>query len=367
MGIVTGRGWILCLCSTLPLACQPLGQAVGRAVNQTPDATPIAAAQLASRIASLLPRGTTVSIETRNLARLPPPEWSKFPSRLEDELRKAGLQISGLPAAAGPTATTPPEARVRVTLADDAQGLLLVAEVFTGPGGDNRQVAMVPWNVAPATQPNPRVSITKSPLWTQESPILDVLLADSNSEILVLGVNSIASYRLMDGKWSAVSSASLALPRPMPRDPRGRLEETPGGFRAYLPVGTCEGTLAPELKVACAPGTAAWQSAPVRWVADRNVLEPYPPAPPIEGVGSDAAGIADPCGGDTLTIADSPDSEQDSIRVYQLAAPASEALALPGPVTALWPLAAGREAILVVHNLQTGEYEASRLGVACSQ
>lgn len=354
--------WILCFCSMLPLACQSVDRAVVRA-DQTPDP---AATQLASRVASLLPRRATVSIETRSLAQLPPPAWSNFPSRFQDELRKAGVQASGVPAAAVPTTTTPPEARVRVTLAEDAHGLLLVAEVFTG---DNRQVAMLPWNVPPSAQPNPPVSINKKLLWAQEDPILDVLLQDSDTEMLVLGVDSIASYRLTDGKWVAVSTATLALPRPMPRDPRGRIVATPEGFQAFLPAATCTGAWTPELKVTCAIGTVTWPGTPgTRWLADRNVLLGDAASSSFEGWGSDQAAIADPCGGQAI-VADSPGNEHDSVRVYQVASgqatPLSDALPLPGPVTALWP--EGNEATVVVHNLQTGEYEASRLGVACTQ
>lgn len=361
MELVIRAAWTLCLCSTLPLACQT----VDRGAELAPDP---AVTQLATRIASLLPRRARVSIESRSLAQLSPPEWSKFPSRLQDELRKAGVQVSGVPAAAVPTATTPPEASVRVTLSEDAHGLLLIAEVTTG---DSRQVAMVPWNVPAATQPNPQVSITKKLLWAQEDPILDVLLADSDSEMLVLGVNSLASYGVTDGKWTAVSSAALALPRPMPRDPRGRLEPTPAGFRAYLPEGTCDGMWQPELKLSCSGEVAVWQHRPVRWTPDRNVLQPDNASPNFEGWGSDSAGIADPCGSGQALVADSPSNEHDSVRAYQLAdgqaTPVSDPAPLPGPVTALWPMASGREAIIVVHNLQTGEYEASRLGVACSQ
>jgi hypothetical protein len=324
--------------------------------------------QLASRIASLLPRRATVSIETRSLAQFPPAAWSSFPSQLQDELRKAGIQISGVPAGAVPTGTTPPEPRVRVTLSEDPHGLLVVAEILSG---DSRQIAMLPWNAPASATLSPRVSMTKSALWTQPDPILDVLLANSDSQMLVLSVNSLASYQLLDGKWSAVVSATLALPRPMPRDPRGRLEITATGFRAYLPVGTCDGTSLAELKVTCSGEIAAWQGAPVRWVPDRNVLQPETPSPSFEGWGSDTSGIGDPCGNGQAIIADSPNNEHDSVRVYQVAngqaAPLSDALSLPGPVTALWPAATGREAILVVHNLQSGEYEASRLGVACTR
>lgn len=376
MESVIGPGWILCFCSVLPLACQTSDRAADRAADRTANQTPDpAAAQLASRIASLLPRRTTVSIETRSLAQLPPPEWSKFPSRFQDELRKAGVQISGGLAAAVSTATTPPEARVRVTLSEDTDGLLLVAEVVTGVG-DKRQIAILPWNVPPSGQPNPQVSITKKLLWGQEDPILDVLLAHSDSQMLILSVNSIASYRLTDGKWTAISAASLALPRPMPRDPRGRLELTPAGFRAYLPDGTCDGALQPkasqpELTLTCSSDIASWQDAPVRWAPDRNVLQPETASPSFEGWGSDTAGISDPCGSGQAVIADSPNNEHDSVRAYQIvdgqATPMSDPVPLPGPVTALWPEPSGREAIVVVHNLQTGEYEASRLGVACTQ
>ncbi len=226
---------------------------------------------------------------------------------------------------------------------------------------------MLPWNPPAATQQAPSIRISNKALFTQADPILDVLLVDSGSEMLVLGVSGITSYRRGDDRWMPAGTASLALARPMPRDPRGRLEVTSEGFRTYLPVGTCDGTWQAELKAQCANGTAQWQSAPVHWLADRNVLEPEGSG--FEGWSSDSANIPDPCGSGTVVLASSPNNEHDSVRAYKVAngqaTAMSDALALPGPVTALWP--AGKDATLVVHNLQTGEYEASRLGLACSQ
>jgi hypothetical protein len=223
----------------------------------------------------------------------------------------------------------------------------------------------------PSTQSNPRVTIASTRVWSQADPILDILLANPDSEMLVLGLNSIADYRLTDGKWTPVSTASLVLPRPMPRDPRGRIEATPEGFRAYLPVATCDGAMEPELKVTCSDKVETWQNAAVRWVTDRNVVQSGAPAPTFEGWGNDSAAIADPCGSGQAIMADSPSNDHDSVRAYQIAdgraTPVSAPAPLPGPVTALWPAASGREAIVVVRNLQTGEYEASRLVVACSQ
>jgi hypothetical protein len=318
-----------------------------------------AAAQLAARTSSLLPRHPTVLLEMQNLTPLSAAAWSSFRSLFQDELHKVGLEITG----------TQPEARVRVTLSDDSHGLLFVAEVFSG---DNRQIAMLPWNRPSSAQAKPRVSITNRILWTQPEPILDVLMADSDSEMLVLGTTKVTSYRSTGDKWTPSATASLLLPRPLPRDPRGRLEATAGGFEAFLPVATCTGAWNPELKLTCASGLANWPGTlGTHWVADRNVLEEDAPTPSFEGLGSDWASIADPCGAGTVEIASSPNTEHDLVRVYLIrdgqANPVSDPLPLPGPVTALWPAESTRQATLVVHNLHTGEYEASRLGLACTE
>jgi hypothetical protein len=318
-----------------------------------------AAAQLAARTSSLLPRHPIVSLEMQNLTPLPAGEWSSFRSLLQSELRKVGLETTG----------TQPEARLRVTLSEDTHGLLFVAEVFTG---DTRQIAMLPWNRPSSAQAKPRVSITNRILWAQPEPILDVLMVDSDSGMLVLGTTKVTSYRSTGDKWIPSATASLLLPRPLPRDPRGMIEATAGGFEVFLPVATCTGAWNPELKLTCASEVASWPGTfGTRWMPDRNVLEGDAPTPSFEGWGSDWASIADPCEAGTVEIASGLNTEHDSVRVYLIqdgqATPASDALPLPGPVTALWPAESTRQATLVVHNLQTGEYEASRLALACTE
>jgi hypothetical protein len=347
------------------LSAQASDQTPGQAMTQT-------AAQLAARISSLLPRRSTVSLEIQNLTSLPAPDWSSFRSLLQSELLKTGVETAG-PATA---ATSSPELRVRVTLtaplsapqSDAARGFLFVAEVFiTGDNrGDNRQIAMLPWNPPAPVPAKPPITITRQLLWTQPEPILDVLLVGSDSQMLVLDADKIVSFQFMGIKWTPSATASLTLPRPMPRDPRGRLEATAEGFEAFLPVATCTGAWNPELRLKCDSGIANWPgTSGIHWVADRNVLEGDAPAPSFEGWGSDSASIADPCGAGTLVIASSPNTEHDSVRAYLIrdgqANPVSDPLPLPGPVTALWP------ATLVVRNLQTGQYEASRLALACTQ
>jgi hypothetical protein len=330
----------------LLLEAQQMDQPRDRAMTE-------AAFQLAARISSLLPRRATVSFEMQNLTALPAGDWSSFRPRLLDELGKAGVE----------TAATQPESRVRVTLSEDSGGLLFVAEVSTG---ENRQVAMLPWRLPTPAQPKPRITLTQKLLLTQPEPILDILIVDSDSEMLVLSPRQVASYRATEGKWMPTAVASLLLPRPMPRDPRGRLEATAGGFQAFLPVATCSGAWNPELKLTCAGGTANWPGTlGTHWVADRNVLEGDAPA--ALGFGPDRESIPNPCGVGLVEIASSANIEHDSVRIWDGTDPASDPLPLPGPVTALWTAETGREVTLVFHNLQTGEYEASRLGLACAQ
>jgi len=329
---------------------------------------PEAAAQLASRTSSLLPRRPTVSLELQNLSALPAADWANFRSLFEAELKKAGIEM-----AAGTSA----EPRVRITVADNARGLLFVAEVTSG---ENRQIAMLPWSLPLAAREKPRVTLTKKMLWTQPEPILDILLLDSDSQMLILSVNKIASFRVAGGNWTPGASASLVLPRPVPRDPRGRIEKTSDGFRAYLPGATCTGSLQPDLKVSCAPGNETWPDAQVRWVTDRNVLESDAVKGPFyttaqgllggaEGWGSDIAPIQGTCGNAVIAalITTSAATDRDSVQAYQNTTPLSDALPLPGPVTALWPEETPGQVTLVIRNAQTGEYEASRLGLACSQ
>ena len=74
----------------------------------------------------------------------------------------------------------------------------------------------------------------------------------------------------MGDTWAPSATASLVLPRPLPRDLRGRLEATADRFRAYLPAATCEGTWKPELTLTCSNGTApGWM---LRRIGSRIVI-----------------------------------------------------------------------------------------------
>jgi len=344
---------------------------------QTPAAGD-AAAQLASRISSLLPRGATVSLEFQSLTALAPAEWSSFRAVFPDELRKAGIGIA---------ATAKPESRLRIFVSENASSRLLIAEISMG---ETRQVAMAQWSASTADV-RPRITITKKAIRRQPEPILDVLSFDSDAELLVLSPGKVASYRWTDGKWMPNGIASFSPARPIPRDPRGRIEMLGGGFRVLLPGATCAGELTPGLKVSCSPGDTG---LPMRWIADRNLMETKgvrgafyseaaglfaaadgkitdrasQPFPGAEAWGSDIAAVANPCGSSidaVIVTAAGDDPSRDQIQVYEIAdgraTPASDPMTFTGQATALW------QNTLVVRNPKTGEYEAYRLGLACAE
>ncbi|HEV2689882.1 MAG TPA: hypothetical protein VGV35_15085, partial [Bryobacteraceae bacterium] len=93
-----------------------------------------------------------------------------------------------------------------------------------------------------------------------------------------------------------------------------------------------------------------------------------------DGWGSDVAASENPCGpSDPAVLASKSGDgqERDEVQAYELvnglARPASEPLSLAGPVTALWPTETPRQTTLVIRNSKTGNYEASRLGLACAE
>ena len=298
-------------------------------------------------------------------------------------------------------AATQPDARVRVTIPENPRGLLFVAELSWG---ENRQVVMLPWAATAPADTKPHLKISRRLVWEQPEPILDLLLFNSESELLVASPAKVANLRMAEGKWLVTEVAALSLPRPPARDPRGRIQTAPGGFRLYEPGATCNGVFQPVLRLTCVPGNEAWLVNPrdgtfaVRWITDRNVLESdgtrgasYSIAygwfstadrritnrsgeylRGADGWGSDLASIESPCSPNPIVLASGAgdSTDRDQIQAYEIvdgqAIAASEPIRMPGPITALWPAETPGQVTAVIRNSKTGNYEASRLGVACS-
>jgi hypothetical protein len=356
-----------------------------------------AGAQLADQIgaffSSLPRRPTTVSLEIQNLTALAPAELSSFRAALREELRKQGVET---------TAAGHPDAWLEVTISENVRGLLFVGRLSQG---DVQAVAMLPSSRPPPIERKPRVKISMQPMLEQPEAVLDMLLVDSGSELLVLSSSKVSSYKLTAGKWTPAGIAGVSWARPIPRGQRGRLETGPAGFRVFVPGTSCDGTLQPEFKITCEPGNETWffnprdPSLTVRWVTDRNLLESDKSrgtfyaaaagwfatpedrivAPTGEllagssGWGGEISSVENPCGSGWMLLGSAAGDAQDrdQIQAYEVVdgqvVAASEPISLPGPVTALWPTETPGQSTLVIRNSKTGNYEASRLGVACAE
>jgi hypothetical protein len=90
--------------------------------------------------------------------------------------------------------------------------------------------------------------------------------------------------------------------------------------------------------------------------------------------GSDIASVKTTCGAGSQVLATSQvsgEADTDSVRAYEVVdrdpLPVSAPLTFSGEITALWSEGKGDTAIAIDKNRETGEYEAFRLVVACSQ
>jgi hypothetical protein len=358
---------------------------------ETPQPLSQAAAPLARSIASLLPPRAIVSLEFQALAVVPPAEWSSFRSGLQDELRRSGVEAKE---------SAQLEPRVRVAVSENVRGLLLIAEVVNN---EARQIVMAPWaRLNQETKLPLRIQIT--PLVEQREPILDTLLFPSGLDMLLLSPSKLTGFHLTNGKWMVSGQASIALARPIPRDARGKLALVAGVFQVFLPGTTCTGQNAEPLALSCTGTNEPWQlnlgdtTVDVHWMNGLNVLasggvrgsfynavggwfagsdgkienRAGEPVPGTDAWGNDLAAIENTCGAArTAIVAMSGNSDHDQVQAFfasgDTPSAASAPLALAGTVTALWPAERPTQATLVIHNSKTGNYEASRLSLACAE
>ena len=120
-------------------------------------------AQLARDIAAIT-GPATVTLIVHNISSLTADYIPVIKRDLQNDLRSAGVRVVGANAAAD----------IKLTLSENAQGYVLVAEVHQA---NETKVAMVTaprsQTAAPALN-GPLVAIRRTPLWSQDSAILDI-------------------------------------------------------------------------------------------------------------------------------------------------------------------------------------------------
>ena len=371
---------------TIVLLCSSLAQA-----SNTWD---VPAADFAKQIAALTGPGT-ITFTITNRSALSNDDASAIQHALERELHSAGISVR----------TKEADSNVRVTLSQNVQGWLWVAEVQEG---SEVKVAMLPVagsTLTGAASSTPAITLRVNLLFAQAAPILDLAILGDGSDIkmVVLDPEHIKIYNQVTGSWQQAQTFAISHSQPFPRDVRGHIVPgTDRAFDAYLPGVICAVTKAgnaSDLAVACSDSDDPWPLGSQRafYNSTRNfftgVLTPGfgPKLAPfysaaemrqpngnafvfadVTGVahileanstrsiigardwGSDIVVVHSECGAGTQLLTSAAGwPASDSLRAYELsgheAAPASAPWTFDGgSITALWTANDGASATVVV-------------------
>ena len=197
----------------------------------------VPAQQLARKIVAVTGPGA-VAVNVENRSSLGKKDLDAIAGLLRSELEAAGAR----PAAAEQSAAT-----AMVTLSENPQSYLWVAEIHQGAGESAVVMVSMPRrDLAGFGQETMPVTLRKIPLWAQEDRILDVLVIEEDSapkQIAVLDGEKIALYRLKNGKWQQEQVLGITHARPWPLDLRGRVIASKDHLLdVYLPGVFCRST-----------------------------------------------------------------------------------------------------------------------------
>ena len=204
------------------------------------DTWEAAASELARKIVAHAPPRARMTLDVQNRSSLTEDEVTSIARAIRTALREQGARLA---------ATGRPQAQVVVTISENLQSLVWVAQIVpteSAPEESSRDVEMVEVARSQTASPpasSPTMVIHQELLFEQSEPILDLVMLqsvdDSAPRMLLLDKNDVVLYAKEGGVWTVAQSAPLARSRPWPRDPRGRLVAQPdGGFTVFTPMVT---------------------------------------------------------------------------------------------------------------------------------
>ncbi len=360
-----------------------------------------AARQLAGKISAALAPHEAVALTLRNLSQLTAADVAAIRGALEAELRSRGLRL---------VEKSAPHKEVRVTLAENLEGYVWVAEV---PREDTPQViilAVARPSLSARNSRTPRMVLQSQFFWEQEQPILDVMIqrlgSDAGETMVVLEALRLALYKQRNGTWQLERTYPLAPTTPVIRDPAGALRITQKYLEFHLNGDSysCALALPPGAEIECQSKKIAWppplgqmveilgkKTPPwfsgasvederqlMTVVAGRDGLtrlyeEGPDPVAAFSGWGSDLASLRTRCGsGSQVLVTGTGDyTVPDSVQAYEIhdrqPGAVSPPVEFPGPIHALETALDGNTVLAVVQNLKTGNYEAYRLSISCDR
>jgi len=370
---------------------------------------------LAEKIAAALTPSRTYSVEVKDVSSGAAVELAAVSQTLVADL---------VPRGARSVSSTAADSQVSVTISQNVDGFLLVAEIRHG---DTLQVVTAPvrGSEPAASQPSLTPGIQRKIVWQQARPILDFAVGapDSSHEIwYLLEPDRLVIYEFSGGA-QVFHEARPISKLYAPRDLRGRVVLTDATHvRAFVGGVRCDGVWNPSFALECRENPdQQWQMGSVSWAIDpsRNNFSgsmifsssletKFPPfysaASPssatsgqggsrwviagldgraqlfagsanavatFDGWGSDILTAAPACGAAwQVFVTGAGDwTQPDQIQLYELkdrrATAVGDPLEFSGPILALWPAEDGKSARVVSRNLATGQYEASTISDTC--
>ncbi len=206
------------------------------------------ARELARKVGAITGPRQTVALAVHNLSSLSDSEVAAVRLAIEAELRAAGLRLATKPSGA-------PE--LRVTLSENLQGLLWVAEI---PRDNSRDVAWVSLPKSALLSPiaSSQAFVLQSKLiYEQDEPILDFRFSDPKSPsaprlLLVLKRAQVEIYEPDGSSWRFFRSAPLPQPVISTRDQIADLRtDAESFFWVFLAGFVCRGSPQPLLEMDC--------------------------------------------------------------------------------------------------------------------
>ena len=375
------------------------------------------AVQLVTEIMNRAASPGFVTIDVQNRSSLSASDVALARKALEAQLRSSGARL------------VKPEravSEITVTISENVQGLLWVAEVRQGPIS---QSIMVQGANAAALTPShlPTLTLRRALVYSasNDEPMLDFVLADPKI-LYVLRSQNITAYKWDGARWWLLNAFNFDRLAPIPRDPRGHLVWQPSQLVAYLPGAQCTAPLASDgllQGIQCRDIDDPWPldnsfnaffsstrnffSGIVRGAnfnsAVKSVEASVPPfysasaigeanalwvfagtdgrarlyssftqAPRVySGWGSELASIHSGCGSQwQLLISKHGDrSQPDAVQAMEIAngepVPVSATLEISGAMTSMRHSSDGTSANMISRDPATGKYEASILSVDC--
>ncbi len=345
---------------------------------------------------------TTVTCDFRNLSTLRRAEFANLSAAFQEELQRRGVKI--LPADA--------TVNLIVSVTQDPAEYIGVVQIQRKESTETVMETIGPVDGPAAPEPAFSLALHREFLFSQDTPILDVVFDSSGKFAYALGIHMLSTYQLRNEQWVYTGSEGLPRHRVPKRSERGYFATGIDSKSAVFAEESCIVSMLPGSKgwecrknsdswgvravspeVMAGKNSGAWVSAAqldtegkTRLVVmgEDGVARLYEdgaePVAVFPNWGSEIASVYSGCGsGWQLLVTGKADwTKPDEIQAIDLqdrrAQSVSDPMEFPGPIVVLhtpgmtWPdHTATGQAVAVDRNLQTGRYEAYLLSIACTR